>query len=161
MRYIEHLVETDRLLLSWQAQDSTQRTRYVVGEVVRNGNDVALNYFKNSDDYKDACTHGFSGYPAFQTKLEGPHNNQVLEAFNRRLPPKSRSDFGRFLEIRGINLANNLSEFTLLGYAGAKLPDDGFELVHPFENVEAQFELIIEIAGFRYKSEVPVGKSVV
>ena len=82
--------------------------------------------------------------------------NNVLEAFVRRLPPRSRSDFSRYLQLRGLNPSSQISDFALLGYAGAKLPDDGFELVHPFDNAVAPFELIIEIAGFRYESGVNV-----
>ncbi|WOG27890.1 hypothetical protein [Endozoicomonas sp. 8E] len=45
MRYIEHLIEPDRLLLSWQAQGSEDRSRYVVGELVRKEDKIVLNYF--------------------------------------------------------------------------------------------------------------------
>ena len=35
MRYIEHLIEPDRLLLCWQAFNSENRSRYIVGEIVQ------------------------------------------------------------------------------------------------------------------------------
>ncbi|WP_252176871.1 hypothetical protein [Endozoicomonas sp. 4G] len=62
MRYIEHLIEPDRLLLSWQAQESKDRSRYVVGELVRKGDKVVLNYFKDTEDFERARQHGFSGH---------------------------------------------------------------------------------------------------
>lgn len=155
MKYIEHLVEPDRLLLTWQAQESERRSRYLVGELLRADDRVVLNYFKDTADYQEASAHGFKGYPAFQAKSGiTTYDSHVMEAFVRRLPPRSRRDFPRFLELRGIQAGASMSDFALLGYAGAKLPDDGFELVHPFDDVDGPFEFIIEIAGFRYNSEV-------
>ncbi|WOG27889.1 HIRAN domain-containing protein [Endozoicomonas sp. 8E] len=78
----------------------------------------------------------------------------MLEAFVRRLPPRSRSDFYRYMELRGLNPDAEISDFALLGYAGARLPDDGFGLVHPFDNALQPFELITEVAGFRHEAEV-------
>lgn len=165
MRYIEHLLEPDRLLLAWQAQDSSTRSRYVVGELIRKDEAVELHYFTNANDYKEASVQGFKGYPAFHSKNERTYDNQVLEAFTRRLPPRSRRDFSRFLELRGIKADAQISDFALLGYTGAKLPDDGFELIHPFDSVEKPFEFIIELAGFRHATEVniesiPLGQAV-
>ncbi|MTI11593.1 HIRAN domain-containing protein, partial [Sansalvadorimonas verongulae] len=109
-------------------------------------------------DFKTACEHGFLGYPAFHIKHGSEFNNNVLEAFARRLPPRSRSDFGRYLELKGLNPDVEMTDFSLLGYVGAKLPDDGFEIVHPFDSATAPFELILEVAGFRYESEVPAAE---
>lgn len=155
MRYIEHLIEPDRLLLSWQAQESKNRSRYVVGELIRKEGKVVLNYFDGTDDFKQARQHGFSGHPAFQIRKAGKaYDSQVLEAFIRRLPPRSRSDFYRYLELRGLNPDAEISDFALLGYVGARLPDDGFELVHPFDNASEPFEFITEVAGFRHESKI-------
>lgn len=156
MTYIEHLVEPDRLILVWQAQDSADRSRYVVGELKKSSDVVSFNYLKNTPDFDKAKQLGFRGYPAFPLDSDTGYNNQVMEAFCRRLPPRSRSDFNRFLELRGLKPDSHISDFALLGYTGAKLPNDGFELVHPFDNIEPPFELIIEIAGFRYESEIAV-----
>lgn len=155
MRHIEHLIEPNRLLLSWQALKSKDRSRFVVGELVREGKKVTLRYFTESPDFEHARLDGFTGYPAFQIK-DGvdSFDNQVLEAFTRRLPPRSRGDFYRYLELRGLNPDQEISDFALLGYAGARLPDDGFEVVHPFDNVNGPFEVIVEIAGFRHESKV-------
>lgn len=43
-----------------------------------------------------------------------------------------------------------------MGYSGAKLPDDGFELVHPFDDPPAVFEVLIEVAGVRHEAELEV-----
>jgi hypothetical protein len=153
--FIEHIIEPDRLLLSWQAQDSKVRSRYIVGELQLINNNVVLNYFPESEDYKIAIEKGFIGYPAFRVQKSNSYNNLVIEAFMRRLPPKSRRDYNRYLELRGLSPTSEISDFALLGYTGAKLPDDGFELIHPFENVANAFELIIEIAGFRHRSQIP------
>ena len=155
-KLIEHIVEPNTLLLSWQAQDSKVRSRYVVAELLNSHETVTLNYLTESEDYQSACELGFSGYPAFQISKGSKFNNRVLDAFGRRLPPRSRSDFPRYLELRGISPASDLSEFALLGYTGAKLPDDGFEIVHPFYEMTSEFEVIIEVTGFRYESEVDI-----
>ncbi len=157
MRHIEHLVEPDRILLSWQALASKNRSRFVVGELVRKGDKVTLRYFSDSKDFQQAIADGFTGYPAFQVQ-EGvtQYDNQVLDAFIRRLPPRTRSDFSRYLELRGLNPKAQISDFALLGYSGARLPDDGFELIHPFDNADGAFEFIVEVAGFRHESEVAV-----
>lgn len=150
--FIEHLVEPQRLLLCWQARASKKRSRYRVGELFKQGNDVVLRYY-NGAEMEAAKEAGFKGYPAFS--LEQPeHSNQVLEAFKRRLPPRSRRDFSRYLELRAIPLQAEISDFALLGYSGAKLPDDGFELVHPFDEPPEAFEVLIEVAGFRHEAEV-------
>ena len=157
MRFIEHLIEPDRLLLSWQAQDSKDRSRFVVGELVQQDGKIVLIYHVESSDFKKARELGFSGYPAFQIRSDDEvlFEDQVLEAFTRRLPPRRRSDFYRYLELRGLAPDKDVSDFALLGYTGARLPDDGFELVHPFDNASGPFEFIAEVAGFRHEHEIP------
>lgn len=151
-RLIEHLVEPQRLLLCWQARESEKRSRYQVGELIKQGDDVVLRYSSGAD-MDAAKLAGFKGYPAFSLK-QVEHKHQVLEAFIRRLPPRNRRDFGRYLELRAIAPGAQISDFALLGYSGAKLPDDGFELVHPFDAPPETFEVLIEIAGFRHEAEV-------
>lgn len=154
-RFIEHFVEPNRLLLYWQAQDSASRSRYYVGQLTRQNGRVTLEYDSQGAEFSEALTLGFQGYPAFDLR-QTVHNHQVLEAFMRRLPPRSRQDFGRYLELRGIPKEIQIDDFTLLGYTGAKLPNDGFELVHPFDDAPNQFEFLLEVAGFRHNSKIPV-----
>lgn len=154
-RLIEHLVEPDRLLLYWQARESKLRSRYLVAELVKRDDKVVLVYDLDSLELAEAKRLGFRGYPAFPMR-QAEHSHQVLEAFTRRLPPRSRRDFGRYLELRALPVNTTISDFALLGYSGAKLPNDGFELVHPFDNPPEVFEVLIEIAGFRHESQLEV-----
>lgn len=153
-RFIEHLIEPQSLLLYWQASESKQRSRHHVGQLIKRDGDVILQYNNNAETDK-AKKLGFQGYPAFSLKT-AEHSNQVMEAFNRRLPPRNRRDFGRYLELRAIPADAEISDFALLGYSGGKLPDDSFELVHPFNNPPTQFELLIEVAGFRYEAQMKI-----
>ncbi|KJZ06875.1 MULTISPECIES: HIRAN domain-containing protein [unclassified Halomonas] len=151
-RFIEHLVEPQRLLLYWQARESKNRSRYRVGQLVMRNGKVVLQYAQDSE-MAEARGMDFEGYPAFPLK-QAEHSHQVMEAFKRRLPPRSRRDFIRYLELRAIPADAEISDFTLLGYSGAKLPNDGFELVHPFDDPPDAFEVLIEVAGFRHESEL-------
>lgn len=151
--FIEHLVEPRRLLLYWQARESMKRSRFYVGQLIKQDDQVSLHYDFNSQDFLKAKELGFAGYPAFPLK-QAEHNHQVLEAFRRRLPPRSRRDFIRYLELRAIKADAEISDFALLGYSGAKLPNDGFELVHPFDEPPETFEVLLEIAGFRHESQI-------
>ncbi|KKL67077.1 hypothetical protein LCGC14_2138590 [marine sediment metagenome] len=56
MRYIEHIVEPDRLLLSWQAK--SERLRMFVAELIRSGDDADLVYLKESEDFSKAQSLG-------------------------------------------------------------------------------------------------------
>ena len=155
-RLIEHLVEPQRLLLFWQARESQKRSRYRVGQLVKQGGHVVLQYSVGTEMAR-AKEVGFQGYPAFPLK-QVEHRHQVMEAFTRRPPPRTRRDFSRYLELRAIPADADISEFALLGYSGAKLPDDGFELVHPFDEPPAAFEVLIEVAGFRHEAELEVSE---
>ncbi|MBE0490563.1 MAG: HIRAN domain-containing protein [Halomonas sp.] len=151
-RFIEHLVEPQRLLLFWQARESKKRSRYRVGQLVMKGGQVALQY-DHGPEMAEAKQMGFEGYPAFPLK-QVEHSHQVMEAFKRRLPPRSRGDFSRYLELRALPADAEISDFALLGYSGAKLPNDGFELVHPFDDPPEAFEVLLEVAGFRHEAEL-------
>jgi hypothetical protein len=49
-----------------------------------------------------------------------------------------------------------ISDFALLGYSGAKLPDDDFTVIHPFENASVPFEFMLPVEGYRhYQDELP------
>lgn len=156
MHFIEHIIEPERLLMTWQHLPDNQR--YVVAELKRNlGLDtVSLKYLINTGDFQKAQEHGFDGYPAFPIKTE-THTIGVLDALIRRLPPGTRSDFSQYLEGFRINPNTNLSEFALLGYTGAKLPTDGFSIIHPFNRAEGQFEFLLESTGYRFRN-IPPGE---
>jgi hypothetical protein len=157
MRHIEHIVEPDKLLLSWQAASESDRLRMIVAELIRNGNDGNLVYLKESEDFSKAQILEFEGYPGFDTEKE-VHEN-VLGSFMKRLPPRSRGDFSRFLDALRIKpeAKDEISDFALLGYSGAKLPDDDFTVIHPFENASVPFELILPVQGYQhYQEQLPL-----
>lgn len=152
MRYIEHIVEPERLLLSWQtSQPGKGRGRMFVAELIRRGEDADLVYLPDSDDFKKAMSLGFEGYPGFTTNRE--KYDSVLPAFMKRLPPRSRGDFGKYLDSLRIRTDAKISDFALLGYSGAKLPDDDFTVIHTFENGVPPFEFLLHVQGYRYYVE--------
>jgi len=146
MRHIEHIVEPARLLLSWQTP--SERLRMFVAELIRNGDDADLVYLNESEDFSRAQDLGFNGYPGFDIKKD-IHKN-VLTSFMKRLPPRSRGDFARFLGALRIRADAEISDFALLGYSGAKLPDDDFTVIHPFENASVPFEFMLLVEGYQH-----------
>jgi hypothetical protein len=116
---------------------------------MRSGTQVVLRYLRDTKDFQKALELGFIGYPAFPLK-QPEYREGVLELLRRRLPPRSRSDFGEYLQRFGLPRNATLSDFALLGYSEAKLPSDGFSVVNDFEDVKGDFEFVTEIAGFRY-----------
>lgn len=157
--FIEHIVEPRRLLLAWQAPEGKLRTRYNVAELVRpdieNDESVVLRYLRDSEDFRKATELGFEGHPAFK-KVDKEYSDGVVDAFMRRLPPRTRTDFSKYLELLCIRPNTKISNFALLGYSGAKLPSDGFSIVHPFDEVNGPCEFLMEVAGFRYVTNVKV-----
>lgn len=148
MRYIEHIVEPDRLLLSWQPPDGAERMRLFVAELLKNGDDADLVYLTESDDYALARERGYREYPGLSAAKER-HNN-VQSGFLKRLPPRTRRDFGVYLNAIRIRPETAISDFALLGYSGAKLPWDDFTIIHPFTSAQPPFELLVKVQGCRY-----------
>lgn len=148
MHWIKHIVEPKRLFLTWMPPQGKERRRYVVAELNRSGEDASLHYSTDSQDYKKAIELNFQGYPGLS--LKKTDHKKVLDVFMRRLPPRERRDFGKYLEAIRLRETTHLSNFALLGYSGAKLPDDDFDIIHPFENSKGPCELLSKIAGFRH-----------
>ncbi|MBN1807339.1 MAG: HIRAN domain-containing protein, partial [Sedimentisphaerales bacterium] len=122
-----------------------------------NGDDADLVYLKGEGDFSKAQSLGFNGYPGFDIKVN-IHKN-VLTSFMKRLPPRSRGDYIRFLDALRIKpeAKDKISDFALLGYSGAKLPDDDFTVIHPFENASVPFELMLPVEGYQhYQDELPL-----
>ncbi|HIJ70855.1 MAG TPA: hypothetical protein HPP87_05770 [Planctomycetes bacterium] len=151
MRYIEHIVEPEKLLLSWQPKPTEGRGRMFVAELVRTGNDADLIYLLDSIEFEKALSFGFENYPGFETKQQ--RYEKVLPVFMKRLPLRTRGDFGRYLDSLRIQRDAEISDFALLGYSGAKLPDDDFTVVHTFENAVPPFEMLMCVQGYRYYVE--------
>jgi hypothetical protein len=152
MRQITHLIEPGRLLLCWKSLQNSH-TNYVVAEVLPGKNDFVLRYFFNSCDFAKAQQEGFIGLPAFPIDKKSPQaefSQGVRDALMRRTPPRTRTDFPQYLEQHGLSLHKNLSDFALLGYSEARLPGDGFFLVHPFDDHCGPLELVTEVVGIKY-----------
>ncbi|MBN4079302.1 HIRAN domain-containing protein [Beggiatoa alba] len=158
--FVENIIEPNRLLLVWMPPDGFRRTRYIVGQIERRGDGFTLSYLTDSKDFIEAKECGFEGYPAFKD-TNAQHSSGVIDAFIRRLPPRNRGDFNKYLELLRISGSSVFSDFALLGYSGAKLPSDGFSLIHPFDNVIGPCEFLTEVAGFRYIEDVTVEEIII
>lgn len=150
---LQHVVEPERLLLTWQPPDdgTSIRTRRIVAELTRSDDpeSVTFTYLFDTTDFLAAKEAGFAGYPAFRPKI-ATHTQGVMSAFMRRLPPRKREDFGAYLAQHWLPNPFVLSDFALLGYTGAKLPSDGFALVPVFDPARLPCEYVTEIAGTRH-----------
>ena len=150
MNYIEHIVEPQRLLLTWQ-NESDGNTRRIVAELHREGNGAGLKYLTETPDFEKALNLQFKGYPGFS--IEQASYKDVLGFFIKRLPQKSREDFQQFLEACRISGKDRdkVSDFALLGYSGAKIPGDPFMVLNPFDNAnDVPFEIFTKVEGTRY-----------
>ena len=151
--------EPKRLVLAWQAPDEFgYRTRFAVGELTCDDEDVCLRYFGDGPeferlnpgtDYATMISYGYNGYPGFDPD-KPEHRAGVLEAFMRRLPPRSRADFDAYERHLRLHAGIRLSDFALLGLSEAYLPSDGFSVVDPLDPDVAERQLVIEVAGYRY-----------
>lgn len=162
-RWITHVGEPERLILAWQAPDEFKnRTRFAVGELTCEGETVRLRYFRGAEfdalnpdhDYQKLLSYGYKGYPGFSLS-EAEHSSGVLEAFMRRLPPRSRSDFSAYERHLRIKPGSSFSDFALLSLSEAYLPNDGFSIVDPLRPDVDRRELVLEVAGFRYYALKP------
>ncbi|MBF0614664.1 MAG: hypothetical protein HQL92_05870 [Magnetococcales bacterium] len=113
---------------------------------------IVLRYLRGTDDFAKALEAGFKGYPAFPLEQDR-YTSGILETFMRRMPPKKRRDYDDFLRLWRLDPAIAISPLALLGYVGAQLPGDGFSMVHPFDNAYPPFEILEEVAGFRYMQD--------
>lgn len=167
MSKLRHIVEPERLLLTWQPSDenATARTRRVVGEVFLDASgQPVFRYLKDTSDFEAAVAAGFKGFPAFPLGSDEIRQG-VIESFMRRLPPRKREDFAEYLAQYRLPAPFNYSDLALLGYTGARLPSDGFGLVPVFPQDAVPCDLLLEIAGLRHVfsgdlSSIHVGDSV-
>lgn len=147
MNYIEHIIKPERLLLSWIPAMGHRMNR-IVAEVTREGDTASLRYLCGDEDFEKALHEGFQGYPYLPVKSE--KYNDILDVFVKRLPPRTRADFHKYMDSIRIKPDTLIDDFTLLGYSGAKLPDDDFSLIHPMESAVLPFEFLMDVSGTRY-----------
>lgn len=159
--FVEHIVEPKILLLAWQAPDHmNNRRRWVVAKVDVQTENWTLRYL-SSDEFKKAnagktleqvLSLGFEGYPAFYRRAtQTSFDRGVREAFMRRLPPRTRSDFPEYLRRFGFRDGASLSDAAILAYTEAKLPSDGFSLVGELQLEMTVGDLMLDVAGARYQ----------
>ncbi len=150
---LNHIVEPIGLLLTWQPADerASNRTRRTVAEIRRDPETgvSVFRYLKDAADFEKATAAGFQGFPTFSI-AEGESSRGVLDPFLRRLPPRARADFDRYLGQHRLPVPFDHSDFALLGYTGARLPSDGFGLVPVFPEGVSPCDVIVEVAGLRH-----------
>lgn len=151
MNTLHHIVEPERLLLTWQPADeqAASRTRRVVGEVRVKSGQVVFRYLMGTPDYEAAENSGFKGFPAFDNK-QNEVSQGVIESLMRRLPPSNRDDFPEYLAQHRLPVPFQNSNMALLGYTGARLPSDGFALVPDFPVDAVPCDFLMEVAGLRH-----------
>lgn len=151
---IHRITEPKSLWLTWQPKSGGER--FAVGEILslENGR-VLFHYLSETDGFAKAIDKGFEGYPAFKIN-QRYHDKNVIEAFIRRLPPKSRGDFDLYLRQHFLSAPFQGSDIALLAYTGAKLPSDGFSLVPNFDVSDNGFEYLLEVAGTRYQAGIDI-----
>ena len=158
MNPLIHIIEPERLLLTWQPSDeqAKSRTRRVVAELLSDAEEnTVFRYLVNTPDFAAAKEAGFQGFPAFDVDTV-EFTNSPIETFIRRLPPRNREDFADFLAQHRLPSPFDYSDMALLGYTGAKLPSDGFALVPVFKAEQVPCDYLMEVAGMRhvYKGNV-------
>lgn len=163
--WIEETGDPKRLILAWQAPYELQdRVRWAVGELTAEGNGGRFRYYSGDEfgrlnagrDPSQLEAAGFLGYPAFDRKHAGQSDDfrdGVIDAFLRRLPPQTRSDFPRYLAHFRLRSADGLSPLSLLAITEARLPSDGFSLIDPLDAEAPARDVVFEIAGHRHNTE--------
>jgi hypothetical protein len=152
MNLIRNIIEPTRLVLAWKPPETIEHDRKnrIIAELIKDSNDVVeFRYLTESEDFAEAIPLGLEPYPAFP-KFEKVYSNDIVETFMRRLPPRNRNDFARYMEALRLPLDAQVSDFALLGYSEAKLPSDNYFIVNPLDDIGAPCEFITEIAGVRY-----------
>jgi hypothetical protein len=155
MNFITQVLEPNRLLLVWQGPEGPSCARHSVAELIRLGEgQVHFRYLADTADFHDARAEGFVNFPAFRKVDHPDYDLGVVDTFIRRLPPRTRGDYAKYLEQFRLRPETRISDFALLAYTGAKLPSDGFSIVNPLDDVAEPGEFLIEVAGFRYATRV-------
>ncbi|MEE2566070.1 HIRAN domain-containing protein [Hyphobacterium marinum] len=152
MNDIKNVIDWDSLKLVWQSADPKHRSHYHVATITREAAGVKLKYEAESDDFREASKHGFIGYPAFDFKKSQVYTTGVVNTFARRLPPKERDDYWKYLESFKLPATRQYSTMTLLGYSSGRLPSDGFSFVPVIRAQDAPFELMLEVVGYRHSA---------
>jgi len=163
--WIENPPDPRELILAWQPPSTVPaRMRWAVGKLRTDQGAFVFDYldeagFKDLNlghELAELEATGFSGYPAFDLRKRPPggYRENALQAFLRRLPPATRTDFGDYLAYFRIPRSTLMSPLALLAATEARLPSDGFSLVDPLDPTADRVELVFEIAGYRHREPV-------
>lgn len=148
MNTIENSIQVNTLFLTWQS-NLDRHERYLVGAIKRLDSDFEFSYLKETQDYEDAVKLGFVGYPAFPLAKDKFTNN-VMGTFMKRLPPRSRGDFKKYLVNHFLPENFDGNDFDLIAHTGIQLPSDGFDLIPDISEAKIPFDYLMEVAGTRY-----------
>ena len=148
MIMIENPICVKTLYLTWQSQFGN-RERFCVGKLTRIEESYAFSYLTKTADYEEAVRNGFIGYPAFPLK-SGVFTNDVIPTFLKRIPPRSRKDFRRYLVNHHLHESFQRDDFDLIAHTGIQLPSDGFNLIPDLTESNIPFDYLLEVAGTRY-----------
>ena len=150
MNIIDHIFEPARLFLVWHSNcEGATRHRRIVGELYKESGSIFFKYLKNTDDYRTAEKEGFIGFPAFTTRSSDIFED-AIDAFMSRLPPRKRADFKKYLAQYALPSDFAGSDLSLLGYTGARLASDSFELCPDFSDAVQPVDLVLEVSGVNY-----------
>lgn len=161
---IENSIHVNTLFLTWQS-NRDRNQRYRVGALIKQENSFEFSYLTETQDYSEALKQGFLGYPAFPLD-KGPFTNDVMTTFMKRLPPRSRRDFKKYLANHHLPEDFHCNDFDLIAHTGIQLPSDGFDLIPNLEEANIPFEYLMEVAGTRYylsfeqSREIEIGSKV-
>ena len=147
-------IQTQRALLIWQQRTqhrSGRRDQCAVGELVQRPDHVSFRYLED-EHLAVAREAGFTEYPSLPIGSEA-HNRIAFNVLMRRLPPRSRGDFGAFLGRFGLPADHNCSSLSLLAYTGARLTSDSFSICETFEGFEPPFTYVFDVVGKRHHQE--------
>lgn len=145
MLTIENYVQVNTLFLTWQTSHD-RRQRYIVGEVRKTEQGYCLVYSTDTDDFNEARSKGFEGYPAFPL-TEKTYNNDVMATFMKRLPPRTRTDFKDYLQSHHLPPSFDGDDFLLITHTGIRLPSDGFNLVPKLSEASIPFDFVMPLAA--------------
>lgn len=145
---INNIVEPNRLMVTWQPAEGG--SRYIIGFIEDVHSETpSFRYTDDEDELEQARAHGFTGHPAF--RVDGKSHPNPIDVFMRRLPPRARPDFYKYLAGFGLPATFDGSNVCLLAYTGAKLPSDGFSILPDLETLPIPFDIMLELAGTRYQ----------
>lgn len=136
----------DYLYVVWR--DMISRSRYIVGELTKNGR-YEFRYY--TDHLEKAYKKGFTTFVAFPKEDEIYINDTLFAVFSSRLPDRKRRNIDEILKQYNLEYYD---EFELLKKTGGRTPIDNLEFVEPIflDNLEEcnKIERNFFVAGTEY-----------